>query len=133
MDIRYCTTMEMNLIAGSVTFKNLDGESCDAFNVGERWSVEIYGLPNSQVLAIGDGDGGVYPPPFRIQGKTDFKGFLKLEGVADAAFRGNRFYACYYMRFPNAIGGYDMIGYQDPNAPRGLRNVCIAIVAFMVQ
>jgi hypothetical protein len=120
-------TMEMNAVGGQVYFVNKTGLSTSILHVGDEWQLVITGGPaNSPLLLLTSNT--TYPPPYETVGTTDTDGNITLSGTITWDLVGTRIYQPYYMQFSSAA----YPGYQDPNAPAGLRNVLIALVCYNV-
>jgi hypothetical protein len=128
------TTLEMNAVGGTVTFSNLTSPSTNTLNVGDEWELSITGgPPNTPLLQLMNNY--TYPPQFETVGVTNASGDLTLTGTITQSQAGTAVYQPFYLQFPNSVGGYNVSdpGYQDPNAPAGLRNVLVGLVAYSVN
>ena len=119
--------MEMNAGGGQVYFVNKTGLSTAILHVGDEWQLVITGGPASSPLLLLTSN-TTYPPPYETVGTTDADGNITLSGTITWDLVGTRVYQPYYMQFSSAA----YPGYQDPNAPAGLRNVLIALVCYNV-
>jgi len=129
METQGFVTYEMNALNGSVSLQT--SGTFEQPQPGDTWTLSVTGGPKNQPVMISVNP-WIWPPQFMTVGQTDGQGNYKWVHALTIADVTQGFNYPVWIPFPNSVGNIPTT-YQDPNAPKGFRNVTVAILSLYPQ